>query len=56
MWNYRPIAVIAVLYITVNIHYYFRPVVIVTNNLAGFIFSRIGRRDLGVCFSNKPGL
>jgi hypothetical protein len=30
--------------------------VIVTNNLAGFIFSRVGYRDLGIYFSNKLGL
>jgi len=28
----------------------------VTNNLIVFIFSRVGRRDLGIYFSNKPGL
>jgi len=54
LWNYRPIAVITVLYIIINIHNYFRPVVTVANNLTGFIFSRVGRRDLGICFGNKP--
>jgi hypothetical protein len=48
--------VIAVPYITVNIRNHSRPVVTVTNNLTGLIFSRVGRRDLGICFSNKPGL
>jgi len=40
----------------VNIYNYFRLVVTVTNNLIGFIFSRVGRRDLGIYFSNKLGL
>jgi len=26
----------------------------VANNLIGLIFSRVGYRDLGMCFSNKP--
>ena len=56
MWDYRPIAVIAVLYIIVNIHYHFRPVVLVTNNLIGFIFSRVGYKDLGMRFGNKLSL
>ena len=47
---------VAVLYITVNIYNYPRPVVTVTNNLTGLIFSRVGYRDLGICFGNKPGL
>ena len=46
---------IAVLYITVNIYNYFRLVVLVTNNLIGLIFSRVGYRDLGIYFSNKLG-
>ena len=49
-------AVIVVLYITVNIYNYSGPVVTVTNNLIGLIFSRVGYRDLGICFGNKPGL
>jgi hypothetical protein len=48
--------VVAVPYITVNIYNYSGLVVTVTNNLAGFIFSRVGRRDLGIYFGNKPGL
>ena len=54
MWNYRPIAVIIVPYIIVNIYNYSRLVVTFTNNLIGFIFSRVGYRDLGICFSDKP--
>ena len=54
--NYRPIVVIVVPYVIVNIYNYSRLVVIVTNNLIGFIFSRVGRRDLGIYFSNKPDL
>ena len=53
MWNYRPIAVIAVLYIIVNVCNHPRLVVIITNNFAGFIFSKVGYRDLGIYFSNK---
>ena len=50
------LAVIIVLYITVNIYNYSRLVVIVTNNLIGLIFSRVGYRDLGIYFGNKLGL
>jgi len=46
--------VIIVLYIAVNIYNYSRPVVAVANNPIGLIFSKVGRRDLGICFSNKP--
>jgi hypothetical protein len=56
LWNYRPIVVVVVPYIIVNIYSYSKLVVIVTNNLIGLIFSGVGRRDLGICFSNKPGL
>ena len=56
MWNYRPIAVVIVLYIVVNIYNYFRLVVAVANNPMGLIFPRVGRKDLGMCFSNKPSL
>ena len=56
MWNCRPTAVIAVLYITINICNYFRPVVTVINNLAGLILSGVGYKDLNIYFSNKPGL
>jgi hypothetical protein len=52
--NYRPIAVIIVTYVAINIYNYSRLVVTVANNLTGLIFSRVGRRDLGICFSNKP--
>jgi len=47
-------AVIAVLYIAVNIYNYSGLVISVTNNFAGLILFRVGRRDLGMCFSNKP--
>jgi hypothetical protein len=40
----------------VNIYNYFGLVVIVANNLIGLFFSRVGRRDLGMCFGNKLGL
>ena len=56
MWNCRPIAVVIVLYIAINIYNYFRPVIMVADNLIGFIFSRVGYRDLGIYFGNKPGL
>jgi len=48
--------VVAVPYVTVNIYNYSGPVVTVTNNLTGLIFSRVGRRDLGMYFGNKPSL
>jgi hypothetical protein len=56
LWNYRLIAVITVPYITVNIHNYSKPVVMVTDNLAGLIFFRVGYGDLGICFGNKLNL
>jgi hypothetical protein len=56
LWNYRPIAVIIVPYITVNIYNYSRLVVIVTNNLTGLILFRVGYRDLGIRFSDKLDL
>ena len=46
-------AVVAVLYIAVNIHNHSGPVVAVANNSIGFIFSRVGRRDLSIYFGNK---
>jgi len=49
-------AVIIVPYIAVNIYNYSRLVVAVANNPIGLILSRVGHRDLGICFSNKPGL
>jgi hypothetical protein len=48
-------AVIAVPYVIVNIYNHSGLVVLVTNNLIGLIFSRVGRRDLGICFGNKLG-
>jgi hypothetical protein len=56
LWNYKPTAVVAVLYIIVNIHNYSRPVVIVINNFTGLILFRVGYGDLGICFSNKLNL
>ena len=52
MWNYRPIAVIAVPYIMVNIYNYFGLVVTVTNNPTGFVLSRVGCKDLGMRFGD----
>ena len=46
-------AVVAVLYIMVNVHNYPRPVVTVTNNFAGLILFKIGYKDLSIYFSNK---
>ena len=40
----------------VNIYNYFKLVVTVTNNLVGLILSRVGYKDLDICFSDKPGL
>ena len=45
--------VVAVLYITVNIHNHPRLVVTVTNNFAGLILFKVGCGDLGIYFSNK---
>ena len=56
MWNCRPIVVVAVLYIAVNIYNYSGLVVAVANNPIGFIFSRVGYKDLGIYFGNKLGL
>ena len=53
MWNYKPTVVIAVLYIIVNVHNHPKPVVIVTNNLAGLILFRVSCGDLSIYFSNK---
>jgi len=47
-------AVVTVLYIAVNIHNHSRLVVAVANNSIGFIFSRIGHKDLSIYFGNKP--
>jgi hypothetical protein len=46
-------AVVIVPYISVNICNYSRLVITVTNNLASLILSRVGRRDLGICFGNN---
>jgi hypothetical protein len=46
-------AVVAVLYITVNVYNHFRLVVMVTDNLTGLILFRVGCGDLGIYFSNK---
>jgi hypothetical protein len=53
LWNCRLIAVVVVLYITVNIYNHPRPVVMVTNNFVGLILSKVGCGDLGMYFSNK---
>ena len=45
-------AVVAVLYIAVNIHNYSGPVVMVIKNLMGLILSKVGCRDLGMYFGN----
>jgi len=55
LWNCRSTAAVAVPYIMVDICNYSGLVVAVTNNLMGFIFFRVGRRDLGMSFGNKPG-
>ena len=56
MRTYRPIAVVAVLYIAVNVYNYSGLVILVTNNFIGLILSRVGRKDLGICFGNKLSL
>ena len=48
-------AVVIVPYIVVNIYNHSRLVIAVANNPIGLIFSGVGRRDLGICLSNKPG-
>ena len=55
-WNYRPIAVVAVPYVTVNIYNYSGLVVAVAYNLMSLIFSRVGRRKLSIYFGDKPSL
>ena len=55
MRNYRPITVVIVPYIAVNIYNYSGLVVSVTNNLTGLVFSGVGYRDLGIYFGNKLG-
>ena len=47
-------AAIIVPYVTVNIYNYSGLVVTVTNNLTGLILPRVGRRNLGIYFGNKP--
>jgi hypothetical protein len=56
LWNYRLTAVVAVPYIIVNVRNYFRLIIIITDNLAGLILSRVGCGDLGIYFSNKLSL
>ena len=56
MWNYRPIVAVVVLYIVVNNYNYPRLIIMVINNLAGLIFSRVGCRDLNIYFGNKLSL
>ena len=49
-------AAVAVPYIAANIYNYPGLVVTVNNNFISLIFSRVGYRDLGICFGNKLGL
>jgi hypothetical protein len=56
LWNYKPIAAVAVLYIAVNVHNYPRLIITVTDNLAGLIFFRVDYRDLSIYFGNKLSL
>jgi len=46
-------AVVVVLYIAVNIRNHSGLVVMVIDNLIGLILSRIGYRDLSICFGDK---
>ena len=46
-------AAVAVLYIAVNVYNHPRPIIIVTNNLAGLILFKVDYRDLSIYFSNK---
>ena len=46
-------AVVAVLYITVNVYNYFKLVVIVTYNFIGFILFKVNYGDLSIYFINK---
>jgi hypothetical protein len=46
-------AVVAVLYIIVNIYNHPRLVITVIDNFMGLILSKVGCRDLGIYFSNK---
>ena len=39
----------------VNIYNYSGLVIAVTNNLMDLVLFRVGYRDLGIYFSNKPG-
>ena len=47
-------AAVAVLYVTVDIRNYSGLVVTVTNNLIGLILPRVGRKNLGIYFGNRP--
>jgi hypothetical protein len=51
--DYRFIAAVAVPYVTVNIYNYSGLVVAVINNLTGLILSRVGHRNLGICFGDN---
>ena len=46
---------IAVPYIAINIYSQSGPVITVTNNLMGLIFSGVGYRDLSISFGDKLG-
>ena len=47
-------AAVTVPYIAVNIYNYPWPVITVANNFMGLIFSKVGCRDLGMCFGDEP--
>ena len=49
-------AAIIVLYIAGNIHNHPRLIIMVTDNFAGLILSRVGCKDLSIYFSNKLSL
>ena len=49
-------AAIAVLYIIVNVRNHPRLIITVTNNFAGLILSKVGCKDLSICFGNKLSL
>ena len=56
MQNCRFTVAVTVLYVAVNIFNYSRPIIAVTNNLIGLIFSGVGHRNLGIYFGDKLGL
>ena len=49
-------AAVIVLYIVVNVRNYSKLIIIITNNLVGFILSKVGYRDLSIYFGNKLSL